>query len=85
MAVRRTIPEIIDALGVAVLAREFGHANLTTVDSWKRRGSIPVARWPALIAFAERAGVALTNDDLAAAHVSEFPAEPKLHAAGVDR
>jgi len=70
MTSRRTIAEILDALGVAALAREFGHANLTTVDSWKRRRSIPVAHWTALIAAAARAGVPLSNDDLVEAHTA---------------
>lgn len=71
-----TIPEIIDALGITPLAREFGHANVSTVSSWKYRGVIPIGYWQKLIAFAGRRGVTLTSDDLLKAHAakSELPA-----------
>lgn len=56
MSKPKTVSEIIDALdGVSVLARAFGHENVSTVSSWKARASIPVEHWPRLIEIARAA------------------------------
>ena len=54
----RTVADIISSLGISALAREFGHENVSTVSSWKLRGSIPVVHWPRLVEFAAENGVA---------------------------
>ena len=70
-----SIAELIDQLGITEIALEFGHTNITTVASWKYRNSIPVAHWPALIAYANARGVQICNDDLVAAHLFAKGAE----------
>lgn len=55
----KTIPQIIDALGAAPLAKAFGHRHVSTVTSWKARRSIPVEHWTMVIAYARKRGVAL--------------------------
>lgn len=51
------VSRIIDAIGVVALSRAFGHANASTVSSWKLRHSIPVERWPRLIEVAKERGL----------------------------
>jgi hypothetical protein len=64
----RSVAEIVSGLGVSALARAFGHENLSTVSSWKSRGNIPVEYWPKLIEHAAMRGIALSGDELIAAH-----------------
>jgi len=52
-----SVAEIIAAIGVSNVAREFGHENVSTVSSWKLRGAIPVAYWPRLVEIAAASGV----------------------------
>lgn len=64
----RTIAQIIDSVGVSALARALGHENVSTVSSWKLRGSIPVEHWPRLIEIARSASQQeITYSDLVAA------------------
>lgn len=58
MTETRSVENIIDAIGVTALQRAFGHANASTVSSWKQRRSIPVERWPRLIEVAKERGLA---------------------------
>jgi hypothetical protein len=57
--------------GAALVARELGVSDYTTVASWQRRRSIPVRHWPGILALAERKGVTLSTDDLLAAHAEK--------------
>lgn len=55
-----TPAEIIEAFGsVSKLAKALGHKNVTTVDSWKRKGRIPDWRKREIIDAAEREGIQL--------------------------
>jgi hypothetical protein len=63
-----TIDELFDAIGgVAEVGRVIGkrteHASVI-----KRRGSVPVRYWPALMAAAEEKGIALSYEHLVAIH-----------------
>lgn len=57
MSEPKTLATIIDSIGVSALAKAFGHENVSTVSSWKIRGSIPVEYWPRLIDIAHAAGI----------------------------
>lgn len=48
----RTESDVIDALGGSAAVATARGLPLTTVDSWKRRGSIPAAHWPGLVDLA---------------------------------
>lgn len=62
---------VIDKFGGAsALARLLGKPA-TTVQSWAARGSIPSRRQPTLLAIAKARGIALTADELIAAHREE--------------
>jgi hypothetical protein len=55
-----TTSEIINAFGgVSKLAKALGHANVTTVDGWKRKGRIPHWRRLEIVDAAKREGVEL--------------------------
>jgi|SanBayMetagenome_1026888.scaffolds.fasta_scaffold246849_1 hypothetical protein len=63
-----TIDELFDAIGgVAEVGRVIGkrteHASVI-----KRRGSVPVRYWPALMAAAEEKGIPLSYEQLVAIH-----------------
>lgn len=51
-----SVEQIVDAIGLTPLARFMGHRNVSTVSSWKRRGSIPVSYWPQVIEAARGQG-----------------------------
>jgi hypothetical protein len=68
---------ISDLGGSAMVARELGVADYTTVASWGRRGSIPVRHWPALLDLAERKRVSLSADDLLRAHAAQHDGSPR--------
>jgi hypothetical protein len=69
MEASRTVIDIIDAVGVGSLARSLGHENLSTVSSWKSRGSIPAGYWRHIVAFAASTGVeGVTYEALVDAH-----------------
>jgi hypothetical protein len=53
----KTVPEIIEACGVSALARALGHANASTVSSWKTRESIPPRQWGRVIKATKAIGV----------------------------
>jgi hypothetical protein len=77
---RRTVADIVSELGITALAREFGHENVSTVSSWKLRGSIPVGYWPRIVELAAASGVeGIDYDALVQAHAhshSPSDAEP---------
>lgn len=51
---------VIDAFGgLTATARSLGHANVTTVQGWRERGSIPKWRWPEVYSAAAKDGVGL--------------------------
>jgi hypothetical protein len=49
--------KLIDKIGVTGLAQALGHRNVSTVHSWKTRGSIPVVHWDSIIKCAREMGV----------------------------
>lgn len=59
---------ITDLGGDAAVAKALRAGDYSTVASWRRRGSIPVRYWTALIRLAEREGVTLTAETLLDAH-----------------
>lgn len=64
------IDAIISEFGTATeLARELG-VSTSLVTEWKRQQSIPVKRWPALMALAKKRGVRLDEKRLLAANVA---------------
>lgn len=66
-----TVDDVIDRLGgPASVARALGFPYASAVTEMKRRGSIPVAHWPALMAEALRLGVKLDERILVAVHVA---------------
>lgn len=60
----RTIPQIIDTLGITALADELGHKWPTTVQGWKSRGVIPLKHIPAVIDASKRLGKPTTKEEL---------------------
>ena len=71
-----TIAEIIAELGVTALSKALRHRNVSTVSSWKLRGSIPVSAWPAVIAFAHQSGFdGIDYATLVGAHTTPTPSE----------
>jgi hypothetical protein len=68
----RTVAGIIAALGVSALARDLGHENVSTVSSWKLRGSIPPQHWKRIVEFAEVRDIrGVTYEALAEAHAAD--------------
>lgn len=64
-----TISDVVEALGGnTALSQKLGLRNASTVSEMKRRGSIPVKYWNALIAEAQHAGVCLTYERLVKMH-----------------
>lgn len=51
------------------LARQIGVGSVS-VRAWRRRNSIPVRHWPALVEAARRRGASLDNDVLVRIHAS---------------
>jgi hypothetical protein len=72
----RTIPEIIDALGVTALSKELGHDWPTTVQGWKDRQAVPAKHFPAVVAASLRMHKPTTSDELAAATALPFIPQP---------
>jgi hypothetical protein len=65
-----TVAEIFDALdGPANVARALG-VGQSTASEMKRRRSIPVGHWPALMAAAARRGVEIDEASLVRIHVA---------------
>lgn len=51
---------VIDAFGgLSATARALGHENVTTVQGWRERGSIPKWRWTEVYSAAAKEGVEL--------------------------
>ncbi|MFO1150972.1 MAG: hypothetical protein U1E62_21565 [Alsobacter sp.] len=61
------VPTIIEALGVSHLSRVLSQ-RVSTVSSWKQRGSIPAEYWPGIVLEAKRRGYALSYELLAILH-----------------
>jgi hypothetical protein len=79
----RTAADIVSALGIAALAREFGHENVSTVSSWRLRDSIPSAHWRRIVEIAEARGVGwITLEALADAHAAKVHADSPSSAPG---
>lgn len=57
----RAISDIIEELGGATRVSAETGIPLTTIYSWKRNGSIPRWRIPALVSLAEKLGKAITD------------------------
>jgi hypothetical protein len=71
---------VIEELGgYEAVAKGLG-CHRARVSHWKSNG-IPIARWPALIAMAKQAGVALTFEALLAGRSAEGTVAP-LAASG---
>jgi len=65
------IADLITRLGGATaVARALGVTDYSTVASWARRGSIPVAYWPGLIALGRERGEEVSPALLLAAHTA---------------
>jgi hypothetical protein len=63
----RTIPEIIDDLGITALSKELGHDWPTTVQGWKARGAIPAKHIPAVVAASVKMEKPTSTDEILAA------------------
>lgn len=63
-----SISDIFDALGGPTATGRLLGAKPSTASEMKRRGSIPVRYWPALIAGAAALNIRITADDLARLH-----------------
>lgn len=70
-----TVPDIIDKFGGnTAFAAVLGARHSSTASEMKRRNSIPVRHWPAIIAAAAERGIPLSYDDLV-----------RIHTVGPDR
>jgi hypothetical protein len=80
-----TVSDLIEAYGgVAAFARVIGKSS-STASEMKRRGSVPVAYWPKLIASAGRLGIAgITAERLMWLHVPADIPRPLPPAAAND-
>lgn len=77
-----TVSDIISALGgPAFVSRSLALTGASTVSEWKRKGSIPVRYWPALISVARGVGVALDERVLVSAHISQPSSPPAADEA----
>lgn len=76
----RTIPEIIDDLGITALSKALGHDWPTTVQGWKDREAIPAKHIPAVVAASTRMKKPTTSDELLTA-----TAMPKIKAEKTKR
>jgi hypothetical protein len=79
----QNVGEIIDALGGSTAVARIIGKGPSTVSEMKRRGSVPVEYWPALVAAAsndlladrdKRQPFSLTNDMLVGAHLGQVAA-----------
>lgn len=69
-----TVPEIIDQLGgIGPVATLLGK-GYSTVSEMKRRGTIPVEYWPALIEQARTLSKPIDEKALVIAHTTPAPA-----------
>ena len=67
-----TIPDLIDAFGGNTKFGAVIGKNGSTASEMKRRGSIPIEYWPAIIRAAnERGFIGIDNDKLVALHLRE--------------
>ena len=65
--------------GYAVVAEALGFAHSSAVSEMRRRNSVPVRHWPALIAKARELAIPLDEAELARLHAR--PADTKQVAA----
>ncbi len=63
----RTIPQIIDDLGVTALSKQLGHKWPTTVQGWKDREAIPAKHIPAVVAASVALEKPTTGDEILSA------------------
>lgn len=63
-----SVAELLDTLGVSALSRTLGHANASTVSSWKLRGRIPVEYWRDIIDAAQDRGLSLDANGMLGLH-----------------
>ena len=73
---------IIDKFGgINAMATKLGHRNASTVQGWKKRGTIPPGRYVEILAASKTHGIGLLPDDfvrhLTLAISSEGAAEPQ--------
>lgn len=70
-----TVPAIFEKLGGPSSVARILNVGASTASEMKRRKSIPVRYWPALIEWARSSGKELSEADLVTAHASRpFPA-----------
>jgi hypothetical protein len=67
----RTIPQIIDDIGMTALATKLGHRWPTKVQGWKERGKIPIQHVPAVVAAAADLGKPVTTEEIVSASARE--------------
>lgn len=65
-----TVSALFDALGGPARVGRILERGNSTASEMKRRGSIPVDYWPALIASDEGKAIGLTPDDLMRLHTA---------------
>lgn len=65
------VARIIDDLGGLPGVSKLTGAKYSTVSEWKRRGTIPVGHWPALISEARKLRKPIDEKALVAAHTAE--------------
>lgn len=75
-----TISDIFDRFGGVAATAAVLSVKVSTASEMKRRASIPVKYWPALIAEAKYRRIKLTNDMLAIMHVSSPPRPTPIFA-----
>lgn len=77
-SIPETIPDLIDALGGAVVISGARNLPYTTVASWKARGAIPAREWPGLVDMArQRKTAGVTLKRLSELHASRRAARSK--------
>lgn len=67
----KNVADIIHDLGKNVEVADGLDVQPSAVSEFKRRNSIPVKHWPRLIAFAATKGIAISAEELMAAHRNE--------------
>jgi len=71
----RTVSDIFNTFGgTSATARAMG-VKQSAASEMKRRGSIPVRYWPALIESAQRGGIDLNSDILVRVHAEQEAVE----------
>jgi hypothetical protein len=68
MAVMRTLDDLYSTFGGAAVIGRIIDKPVEHAAAMRRRGSIPVEYWPALLSSAKANGIRLTSDMLMAMH-----------------